>query len=126
MKSMKRFLAIYLGSEAALQRSGWTKLDEGARKQRERTGMDAWMKWGADRASSIVDQGTPIGKTKRVDASGISDVKNAIAGYVVVEAESHEAAAKLFANHPHFTIFPGEGVEVMECLNLAEVLAKRK
>jgi hypothetical protein len=36
--------------------------------------------------------------------------------YTVVQAESHEAAAKLFANHPHFTVFPGDGIEVMECL----------
>jgi hypothetical protein len=34
-------------------------------------------------------------------------------GYVVVRADSLEAAAKLFENHPHFTIFPGESVEVM-------------
>ncbi|MDR3462508.1 MAG: hypothetical protein P4L76_09375 [Beijerinckiaceae bacterium] len=31
-------------------------------------------------------------------------------------AESPEAAAKLFENHPHFTIFPGESVEVMPVL----------
>ena len=35
---------------------------------------------------------------------------------MVVRAESHEAAAKLFENHPHFTIFPGEGVEIMPVL----------
>jgi hypothetical protein len=33
-----------------------------------------------------------------------------------VRAESQEAAAQLFIQHPHFTIFPGEGVEVMEIL----------
>jgi hypothetical protein len=37
---------------------------------------------------------------------------------VIVQAESHEAAAKLFENHPHFTIFPGDSVEIMECLRL--------
>ena len=26
------------------------------------------------------------------------------------------AAAKLFENHPHFTIFPGESVEIMPVL----------
>ena len=34
----------------------------------------------------------------------------------VVRAESQEAAARLFENHPHFSIFPGDAVEVMECL----------
>ena len=38
-------------------------------------------------------------------------------GYVIVQAESHEAAAKMFEKHPHFTIFPGEAVEIMECLS---------
>jgi hypothetical protein len=39
-----------------------------------------------------------------------------LAGFTIVQAESHEAAAKLFEGHPHFTIMPGEGVEVMEIM----------
>jgi hypothetical protein len=45
-------------------------------------------------------------------------MKNALTGYVIVQAESHAAAAQLFENHPHFTIFPGDSVEIMECLPL--------
>ena len=65
---------------------------------------------------AIVVDGSPLGKTKRVSASGIADIRNDLAGYVVVQAQSHEAAAKLFENHPHFTISPGDAIEVMECL----------
>jgi hypothetical protein len=39
-----------------------------------------------------------------------------MAAYVIVWAESQEAAARLFERHPHFAIFPRDGVEVMECL----------
>ena len=39
-----------------------------------------------------------------------------IAAYVVVEADSQDAAAAMFENHPHFAIFPGDGVDVMPCL----------
>ena len=39
-----------------------------------------------------------------------------LGGFTIVQAESQEAAAKLFVNHPHFAIFPGDGVEVMEIL----------
>jgi hypothetical protein len=39
-----------------------------------------------------------------------------LAGYTIVQAESHEAAAKMFLEHPHVTIFPGDAVELMECL----------
>lgn len=36
-----------------------------------------------------------------------------VGGYSVVQAESHEAAAKLFEKHPHNEM-PGAWVEVME------------
>ncbi len=118
---MKKFLAIYIGTEAAFEKSGWNKLDEEKRKAREASGMNAWMDWGATHSASIVDRGTPLGKTKRTAPEGISDIKNVMAGYVIVQAESHEAAAKLFQNHPHFSIFPGDSVEIMECLPLPPV-----
>ena len=66
--------------------------------------------------ASIVVAGGPLGKTKRAAPKGIEDTRNDMVGYVVIKAESHDAAAKLFQNHPHFTIFPGDAVEIMEVL----------
>ena len=60
--------------------------------------------------------GGPLGKTKKVSEHGIEDINNLMSGYTVVRADSHEAAAKLFEKHPHFTIFPGDSVEVMPVL----------
>jgi hypothetical protein len=111
---MKNFLVIYLGSAQAMD--AWKKMDEGERKQKEAAGMQAWQAWAAKNASAIVDSGGPLGKTKRISKQGIADVRNDVGAYTVVQAESHEAAAKLFVNHPHFTLFPGDAVEVMECL----------
>jgi hypothetical protein len=113
---MKQFMAIYLGSPTA--RSKWDKLSEAERKDRQAAGMTAWREWGTKHSGSIVEGGGPLGKTKRADAKGVSDVRNDMAAYVIVQAETHEAAAKLFVNHPHFTVFPGEAVEIMECLPL--------
>ena len=115
---MTRFLAIYMGTQAARERAQWDKLDEGKRKALEASGIEAWMDWGTANAKAIVDQGSPLGKTKRASKQGIADFKNGITGYVIVQAESHEAAARLFEDHPHFTIFPGDSVEIMECLPL--------
>src|SRR5512132_338248 len=111
---MKKFLAIYLGSASALAQ--WKATDDQKRKEQEKAGMEAWMKWAKENEASIVDLGSPLGKTKRISAKGISDTKNEITAYTIVQAASHEAAAELFANHPHFMIFPGQSVEVMECL----------
>jgi hypothetical protein len=113
---MKKFLAVYIGNNAAPKRAQWDALEPEKRKAREAEGMRAWMAWVAEHQASIVDGGAPLGKTKRVAPEGISDIKNAMAAYVVVRAESYDAAAKLFENHPHFTIFPGDSVEIMECL----------
>jgi hypothetical protein len=118
---MKNFLAIYLGSPSALAQ--WKATDEKKRKERERAGMQQWIKWGTVNAAAIVDHGSPLGKTKRINVRGISDVKNEIGAYTIVRAESHEAAAKLFLDHPHFTTFPGDSVEVMECLPIPDMPA---
>lgn len=115
---MKKFLAIYIGTEAAIERSQWSKLGDAKRKERSASGIQAWREWGMAHREGILDQGGPLGKTKRVSPEGVADIKNVMAGYVILEAESHAAAAELFENHPHFTIFPGDSVEIMECLPL--------
>jgi len=111
---MKNFLAVYLGTAASRER--WMSMDEAKRKQLEASGIKAWGDWMVANKAVIVETGGPLGKTKRVAAQGVSDTKNNLSGYVVVRAETHDAAARLFLNHPHFTIFPGDSVEIMECL----------
>ncbi len=113
---MKTFLAIYTGSAASSERAAWDRLSEQERERRQAAGMKAWMEWVERHRAVIVEGGGPLGKTKRITASGITDIRNNMAAYVIVRAESQEAAARLFEQHPHFTIFPGDGVEVMECL----------
>ena len=68
------------------------------------------------RAAAIVEIGGLLGKTKKVSERGIEDITNLMSAYTIVRADSHDAAAKLFENHPHFTIFPGDSVEVMPVL----------
>jgi hypothetical protein len=43
---MKKFLAIYIGTEAALEKAQWKKLDKEKRKALEASGINAWMEWG--------------------------------------------------------------------------------
>jgi hypothetical protein len=71
-----------------------------------------WNKWMSDHGKMITDTGVG-GKTKCVSSGGTADTKNDIMLYSFVEAESHEAAAKSFENHPHLQI-PQSSIEVME------------
>lgn len=113
---MKTFLAVYLGSQNSAQHKEWLTLSEDERKMREAAGMKAWMAWGAKHGNAIEVNGGPLGKTKHISPRGIADVRNNMTGFTVIKAESHEAAARLFEGHPHFSIFPGEAVEIMEVL----------
>jgi hypothetical protein len=118
---MKKFLAVYTGTPAAFEKYQEKFPDPEKRKAHEKKGMDAWTKWAKAQERSIVDGGAPLGKTKRISSGGIADIRNNLAAYTLVEAESHEAAAKMFLDHPHFTIFPGDGVEIMECLAMPKM-----
>jgi hypothetical protein len=115
---MNHYLAVFTGTPDINTASGWDALSEPERNARVQAGLQAWGAWMTTHAAQVVVPGNPIGKTLRVDPNGVSATQNNICGYVVVKAESHEAAAKLFENHPHFSIFPGEAVEVMVCLTM--------
>ena len=110
------YLAVFLGSKTSAKRKAWDALSESDRRAKEQKGIAAWHDWVQKHQSSIVQSGGPLGKTKKVSPAGISDVSNELAVFMVVRAPSHEAAAALFESHPHFTIFPGEAVEVMPVL----------
>ena len=107
---MKKFLVLYLVPASVLE--DWSKTEPEKRKVAEEKMRGDWNKWMSDHAKMITDTGVG-GKTKRVSSSGTSDTKNDIMLYSFVEAETHEAAAKSFENHPHLQI-PQSSIEVME------------
>ena len=116
MNTDNLFLAIFLGSKTSSKMKAWNALPESERKARQKEGITAWKAWIEKHQDGVAGMGGPLGKTKRITQSGIEDASNEMSGYMVVRAQSHEAAARLFEKHPHFTIFPGECVEVMPVL----------
>ena len=116
MATNDTYLAVFLGSKTSPRRQAWMALPEAERRAKEQEGMAAWKAWVEEHHAAISAMGGPLGKTKQVNERGIQDVSNEMAAFVIVRAESHEAAAKLFQRHPHFTIFPGEAVEIMPVL----------
>lgn len=112
------YLAIFLGSKDGEKRQAWDALPAAERRAREQQGMAAWKAWAEKHQSAIVTMGGPLGSTKRVSASGLTDVSNQLGAFTVVRADSHEAAARMFEKHPHFMIFPGDAVEIMPVLSI--------
>ena len=110
---MKKFLVLYMAPAANFE-----KMMRDFTPEQQQKGMQAWMAWMNANKSSLVDGGAPVGKTKRVDANGASDTRNEIGGYSIVQAESHDAATKIFGkDQPHLQM-PGAWIEIVEIMQL--------
>ena len=114
--STDTYLAVFLGSKTSPKMAAWNAMSEAERKAKELEGIAAWKAWVEKHQSALQSMGGPLGKTKKVDGNGVTDIANEMGAFTVVRAASHEAAAKMFENHPHFAIFPGERVEIMPVL----------
>jgi hypothetical protein len=109
---MKKYFVLFCIPAAAIQ--DWmANVDEATRKEQSDTMMKDWQTWMTEHAATIVDKGLPLGKTKRITGDTVSDTKNDLNWYLVVEAESHEAATEMFKGHPHLQI-PSSYIEVMD------------
>jgi len=106
----KKFLVLYRIPTHVID--AWMKTEESERKRQEQEMMQEWGKWMGKHGSMIASTEVAA-KTKLANASGISDFRNDIHMTSILNADSHEAAAQIFKDHPHFVI-PEASIEIME------------
>lgn len=109
---MKKFLVLYKASIEEFQKAMKMSKEEMDKSKKD------WDQWMEKNKSSLSDMGAPLGKTKQVTQSGVSDIKNDIGGYSIVTANIHEEAAKIFMDNPHFEMLNNATIEVMEILEM--------
>src|ERR1051326_4164535 len=105
---MKKFFVLYKAPTEEFQ-----KLMQNTSPEDQQKGTKEWTDWMTAHSSDLIDGGAPVGKTKEVKKTAIKDIKNEVGGYSIVQADTHEEAAKLFSDNPHFSI-PRATIEVME------------
>src|SRR5262249_34213812 len=71
MTPTNTFLAVFLGSKNSPKWAAWNALSEADRRAKEQEGMAAWKAWVEKHQAAIVYMGGPLGKTKKVDSSGV-------------------------------------------------------
>ncbi|MBB3441007.1 hypothetical protein LVY75_21480 [Sinorhizobium sp. B11] len=108
---MPRFLAVYTMKPEDF--ASFRKLTKAEQDAIDTVGVAQWAAWEEKNAASILDRGGMVGKTTRITRDGIAKAFNPLCGYLVVEAETADDAARLFEDHPHITVFPGDGVDIM-------------
>jgi len=105
---MGKFLAIFNGAADEADKAEITA-------QQQSEFMTAWASWAQSHESAIVDPGAPLNAKKLVSAQGVEDFTDSATGYTIVEADSHDEAVKIFAEHPHLQFFSGNSIAVLEC-----------
>lgn len=106
---MNKFLVLYLAPVSVIEE--WMKKSPEERKAEEDTMKDEWNTWMKEHADSVKET-AGAGKTKQVTKEGMTDTKNDIMMFSLVEAKSPEAVATMFENHPHLNI-PKASIEIM-------------
>ncbi len=116
---MQKFLVVYLAPIEGMEE--WMKIDPEKRKAEEDKMKADWDQWMDRHKEKFTEETTAIGKTKRVTKDGVVDTKNNMMMYSIVEAQSHDEAAALFIDHPHFGI-PDATIEIMPVTRLSEMM----
>ena len=106
-------MAVYIAPQAEV-----AKMMASMTKEDGEKAMAAWGKWIDAHKANIVDAGAAMGKTKRVTGAGVVDAKNDITGFSIVQAESHDEAAKMFIDHPHYGFINEATIDVMEWIEM--------
>ncbi len=110
---MNKYVAIFCVPADSMK--DWMEnTDEATRKEQSDQLMKDWKAWVESNKDSLVDEGLPLGKTKRVTKDSVSDVKNDLNFLMIIKAESHEAAAELAQSNPHLQMIPTSYVELMD------------
>lgn len=109
---MAKFFVLYRVPVETMQEWRKSTNPEEMKAQGEKLGKEM-MAWTEKHAAALVDRGQPLGKTKRISATGTQDVQNDLNYYCIVEAESHDAAVQMFSDNPHLQI-PTSFLDVME------------
>lgn len=116
MSANDTYLAVFTSNKTSPRWQAWYEMSDEERRAKDEKGLAALKAWDEAHKDAIVYEGGPLGPTKRTSPDGVADVVNELTVFIVVRAPSHEAAAKLFEGHPHFTIFPCDSVDVMPLL----------
>jgi hypothetical protein len=109
---VKKFLVLYRSSVSAADQMA------AATPEQAQAGLAAWMEWAERNRDAIVEHGTPLGSGAHVADGAVSESESDVSGYSIVQAESKDAAASLFKDHPHLGMPADSSIELLEFLPL--------
>ncbi|WP_411031227.1 hypothetical protein [Spongiimicrobium sp. 3-5] len=108
---MKKFIAIYHSAPEAMAQMA------DATPEQKAEGMQHWLDWKDRIGSAMIDLGAAVMGGVAISPNGAkTNSTKQVSGYSLVQAESMEAAHKLFDGHPHLHWHPTASIEIHECI----------
>lgn len=107
---MKYFTVLYSAPIATIDE--WMKKPEADRKAEEAKMKGEWDAWLAAHKDAVLNT-IALGANKRATKEGVADMRNDLMLSSYVQAESADAAAEIFKDHPHLRL-SGAAIDIME------------
>lgn len=107
---MGRYLGVFTSDKTGPKWRAWRAMSEAEQQATAERGVAAVKAWEAAHADVIDYVGGPLGSTKRIsDAGEVTDRVNLLTVFMVVRADSHEAATRLFEGTRTWPSSPATG-----------------
>lgn len=115
---MNKYLVLYCAPVHVL--TAWMETPEAKRKATEAKMQKEWQDWATTHQESVRDT-AGAGKTLKITKDGVTDSRNDIMLYSIIEADSYEVVTAMLDKHPHLDI-PEASIEVMQANTLPGML----
>lgn len=105
---MKKFLVLYFVKDSDIE-----KINKITSKEQEKE-MKAWELWGEKYSNNIVDFWNPVGVTKKLSNSWVSQGEHKTIGYGIMQANCKDEMYEVLKSNPHLSWNNEATIEVSE------------
>ncbi len=109
---MKKYLILYFSPTSAEERIGQADADK------MKASMAEWMEWKDRHGDALVDFGSPVKPSKKLDKGKVEDDQGWTTGYSLIQAEDLDQAVEIMQDHPNFKDPDGPGIEILEYVSM--------
>lgn len=109
---MKKFLILYYSPTSAEERIEQAGMDK------MKASMAEWMEWKNRHGDALLEFGSPVKPSKKLDKGTVEDDQGWTTGYSIIQADDLDQAVEIMKDHPNFTNLDGPGIEILEYVSM--------
>ncbi len=121
---MKQYLVIFKCRDGGVRHKEWNSYALEEKNQRMVDGKKKLDDWFKKHQHLVVSHPVELAtQSLWIESAGVTEMESLMGSFLVIQAKSLEQAATIFTDHPHFSCFPGDGIQITECRPSAGALS---